>query len=125
MQKNLMASLLRQLMAEGPLAKVRVRWSQLSFSFWNNEKKIPGITLTKSWKDDGGQWHNQNISVTRRDLVELAHQLPRVLDLYDKTSSDLRDQSGGSTESSQDAPRPQVAQRKPQVVSEETYEFVD
>jgi hypothetical protein len=112
-------------MAEGPLAKVRIRWSQLSFSFWNNEKKTPGITLTKSWKDDSGQWHNQNISVARRDLVELAHQLPRVLDLYDKTSSDLREteqpQSGGTSQ-----PRSSTApSQKAQVVSEETYEFVN
>lgn len=111
-------------MAEGPLAKVRIRWSQLSFSFWDNERKTPGITLTKSWKDDSGQWHNQNISVTRRDLVELAHQLPRVLDLYDKTSSDLREKSQPG-ESPRPVQKPQITETKAQVVSEETYEFVD
>jgi hypothetical protein len=73
----------------GPIGKVRVRWSQLSFAFWDNDRKIPNITLTKSWKDDKGEWHNQNISVTRRDLVELSHQLSEVIAQYDETASKM------------------------------------
>ena len=72
-----------------PIGKVRVRWSQLSFAFWDNDRKMPNITLTKSWKDDKGEWHNQNISVTRRDIVELSHQLPEVIAQYDETASKL------------------------------------
>jgi len=107
-------------MAERPLAKVRVRWSQLSFSFWDNERKIPSITLTKSWRDDNGQWHNQNINVARRDIVELAHQLPRVIDLYDQTASELRP-APGSQPAETEKP---MAARKPEA-SSETYEFVE
>ncbi len=108
-------------MADRPLAKVRVRWSQLSFSFWDNDRKLPGITLTKSWRDDKNEWHNQNISITRRDIVEMAHQLPRVIDLYDKTASDLRPSQPS------DAGQPETRQSsiKKQDVSVETYEFVE
>lgn len=76
-------------MADRPVAKIRVRWSQLSFAFWDNDRKMPSITLTKSWRDDKGEWHNQNISVTRRDLVELSHQLPEVISLYDETTNKM------------------------------------
>jgi hypothetical protein len=72
-----------------PIGKVRVRWSQLSFAFWDNDRKMPNITLTKSWKDDKGEWHNQNISVTRRDLVELSHQISEVIAQYDETASKM------------------------------------
>ena len=108
-------------MADRPVAKVRIRWSQLSFSFWDNERKIPNITLTKSWKDDKGEWHNQNISVGRRDIVELAHQLPRVIDLYDKTASDLRQ---GTSPAPKQTAKP-ATQTKTTEVEVETYEFVE
>lgn len=106
-------------MADKPLAKVRIRWSQLSFAFWDNERKVPGITLTKSWRDDKGEWHNQNINVTRRDIVELVHQLPRVIDLYDKTTAELRPPEQSST------PEKRPVEKKSTDVQVETYEFVE
>lgn len=106
-------------MADRPVAKIRVRWSQLSFAFWDNDRKMPSITLTKSWRDDKGEWHNQNISVTRRDLVELSHQLPDVISLYDETTNKM---SGAPKESG--TKEKAVEPKEEAVVYTDTPEFV-
>jgi hypothetical protein len=110
-------------MADRPVAKIRVRWSQLSFAFWDNQRKLPSITLTKSWRDEGGQWHNQNIGVTRRDLVELSHQLPKVIAFFDKTAAEMR-ATGPLPGEGQESVAPEKETTEPKK-EEGTYEFVE
>jgi len=89
-------------MAERPVGKVRVRWSRLGFAFWDNGREMPSMTLTRSWKDDKGEWHNQSISMSRRDLVELCHQLPGVIKAYDELNDKMRgSQKAGEAEAAE------------------------